>query len=394
MNCIRKAVPALEGAVLLVVCCLGTAFAATTRVSNGDAFRKAVAAAKPGDRILLEPGTYQGVFYFERIKGAPAHPIIIGAADPKRPPIIRGGTEAIHLTSVAHLELRDLVIDGAKVNGLNADDGGSYQNRTHHLTLRNLLVRSTGPSGGGNGIKLSGVDESIVVNCTVEGWPQNGCAIDMVGCHRVQILGCTFRNSSGVGIQAKGGSEDIRIRKCLFDGSGERAVNAGGSTGMSFFRPKPQWFEARNIIVEGCVFIGWRTPIAFVGIDGGVFRYNTVYRPKRWALRILQETVAPGFVPSRNGVYSDNIVVFRSDEMVDAVNIGPNTAPSTFRFARNLWYCIDSPGRSKPSLPTAEKDGIYGKDPLLKDPSRGDFGVRQGSPAAKIGAHALPNGQK
>jgi len=98
-------------------------------------------------------------------------------------------------------------------------------------------------------------------------------------------------------------------------------------------------------------------------------------------------------VPSRNGVYSDNIVVFRSDEMVDAVNIGPNTAPSTFRFARNLWYCIDSPGRSKPSLPTAEKDGIYGKDPLLKDPSRGDFGVRQGSPAAKIGAHALPNAQ-
>jgi hypothetical protein len=49
--------------------------------------------------------------------------------------------------------------------------------------------------------------------------------------------------------------------------------------------------------------------------------------------------------------------------MVDAVNVGPNTAPSTFRFARNTWYCIDRPERSRLRLPTPETGGIYGVKP-------------------------------
>lgn len=44
----------------------------------------------------------------------------------------------------------------------------------------------------------------------------------------------------------------------------------------------------------------------------------------------------------------------------------PNSSPKSFTFARNWWYCEDAPGKSKPSLlPTAEKDGVYGKDPKL-----------------------------
>ena len=95
-------------------------------------------------------------------------------------------------------------------------------------------------------------------------------------------------------------------------------------------------------------------------------RFNTIYDPGRWALRILQETKEPGFVPSRRGVFTDNIIVFRSDAWASGgVNIGPGTAPETFEFARNVWFCRDAPQRSKPTLPTPERDGTYGSDPQL-----------------------------
>lgn len=378
-------------ATATVLCLAVSASRSAVVVKDADSFRKAVAAAGPSAKILLAPGTYQGVFYFAGLRGAPGHPILIAGADPQRPPVIRGTSEGIHLTSVNHVELRSLIVEGASINGINIDDGGDYSKRSRYVVLRNIRVLGTGASGGGNGIKLSGVDDFTLINCTVQGWPRNGCAVDMVGCHDGRIQDCVFRNGGMVGIQAKGGSERILVRGCRFDGTAERGVNIGGSTGMQFFRPKPQGFEARSIRVEGCVFTNCKTPVAFVGADQSVFRYNTVYRPGKWALRILQETVRPDFLPCRNGLYTANVIVFRSDEMAVAANVGPNTAPSTFRFSRNLWYCLDEPARSKPSLPTPESDGIYGKDPMLRDPEKGDFRVRAGSPAASIGAHAVPD---
>ena len=39
------------------------------------------------------------------------------------------------------------------------------------------------------------------------------------------------------------------------------------------------------------------TPVAFVGVDGATVRHNTIYRPRRWGLRILQENRAAGLRP-------------------------------------------------------------------------------------------------
>jgi len=75
--------------------------------------------------------------------------------------------------------------------------------------------------------------------------------------------------------------------------------------------------------------------IAFVGVDGANVHHNTIYQPTRWVMRILQENGNENFVPSRNGRFANNIVVLRSDEMGEVVNIGANTAPSTFKFSDN-----------------------------------------------------------
>ena len=142
--------------------------------------------------------------------------------------------------------------------------------------------------------------------------------------------------------------------------------------------------------MEDNIFDGCLAPVAFVTLDGdAVVRNNTIYQP-RWALRILQETTSPEFVPSRNGVFEDNIIVFHSEKWATGgVNIGPGTAPETFRFARNVWYCEDRPELSRPDLPAKEVDGLVGQNPLLRAPDKGDFRLQEGSPAAGRGAMAL-----
>jgi len=371
----------------------------TVRDTNG--LRQALASARPGARILLAPGRYEGGIFFANLRGAPGRPILVAGADPKNPPVIAGGETGLQLTNPAYLELRDLTFTGANANTLNIDDGGDYDQSAHHITLRRLRIAGMveGP-GNRDGIKLSGVADFRVEDCRVENWGSAGQGIDLVGCHRGMFANCVIRHRTsedGVGIQMKGGTSDIVVRGCRFYRAGARAVNIGGSTGLEFFRPplategSGPHAEARNVRVEGCTFVGGAAAVAFVGVDGATVRFNTIYRPQRWALRILQETRAPGFVPSRGGKFTDNLIVFRKGEWAEGgVNIGPGTAPQTFTFARNVWYCEDEPARSRPTLPAPETSGVYGKDPLLRDPESGDLRVRPGGPAASVGAHALP----
>lgn len=367
-------------------------------VRNADEFRRAVNQATPGTRVLLAPGTYPGGFFFSDLRGETNQPIVIAAANPAHPPIIEGGGTGLHLTRPASVELHGLVIRNMTMNGLNIDDGGSSETPAHHLLLHGLRVSDVGPGGNHDCIKLSGVQDFQVEQCHIENWGTGGgSGIDMVGCHRGLIQSNLFRHTDtagSTGVQAKGGTSKINVRQNRFENAGGRAVNIGGSTGLQFFRPplKPgeTHSEARDIQVEGNTFIGGGAAVAFVGVDGARVRFNTIYHPQRWAVRILQETRAPGFVSSRNGEFTDNLVAFDSRDWVEGgINIGSATAPKTFTFARNWWYCLDEPARSRPRLPLQEAEGVYGEDPLFRDAAQGDVRLQPGTPASKVGAEGL-----
>jgi hypothetical protein len=378
-----------------------TPLAPSVTVSNAAEFRAAVTAAQPGIRILLAPGIYPGGFYFSSLRGTSNSPIVIAALDPQRPPVIQGGANGIQLSDPGWVELHGLIFSGATGNGLNIDDGGSFDTPAHHLLLRGLRVTDVGPQGNRDGIKLSGVVDFRVEQCTLERWGTGGSAIDMVGCHRGMIESNLFRHTPAAaatganGVQTKGGTQDVTIRRNRFEDAGARSVNLGGSTGLEFFRPPLQsgeeHAEAKDILVEGNTFVGSTAPVAFVGVERAVVQYNTIYRPERWVLRILQETTVAGFVPCRNGQFTDNIVAFHSSQWSSGgVNIGPNTAPATFRFARNWWYCLDDPSRSGPTLPVPEVGGVYGQSPQFRDAVHGDLRLQPESPAGDVGAEAMP----
>jgi Right handed beta helix region len=350
-----------------------SAAAEEMRVSDSDGLRVAFQNAKPGTRIVLAGGSYTGGVHAANVHGEANKPIVIAAADPKNPPVFNGGKVGMHLSNPVYVELDGLVFRGQSGNGLNIDDGGNTpENPTVGITLRRLSFHDIGSRGNEDAIKLSGIGRFHVADCTIERWGTGGgSGIDMVGCHEGLIEGNTLRHGDApncTGIQCKGGSSQITIRQNVFENAGGRAVNIGGSTGLEFFRPKlkdgAEHSEARNIIVENNRFVGSMAAMAFVGVDGATVRRNTIERPGRWAIRILQENKAPGFVPSRNGEFTDNVVIFDSARWSEGgVNIGGGTAPETFKFARNWWYCADRPDRSLPKLPAAEVDGVYGRDP-------------------------------
>ncbi len=372
-----------------LACCEEQATPRIVSVSSRDELVTTVQNADPGTKVLIAPGEYRGGMNFSGLHGTKGTPIVLAALDPENPPVFVGGASCIHLTSSSYVELHHLILSKATGNGLNIDDGGSATRPSHHIVLRGLQVRDVGPRGNRDGVKLSGVDKFSIEGCSVERWGDSGSAIDMVGCHEGAIENCDFRyrgDISGNGVQTKGGSSDITIKRCRFENAGSRAVNIGGSTGTDYFRPRSPGYEAKNITVEDCIFIGSMAPIAFVGVDGAKVRYNTIYRPKRWAVRILQESQGAEFVPCRNGSFTNNLIAFRSDEVGTVINVGAGTAAKTFSFAKNHWFCIDSPRLSdRLGLPVVETASCYGQDPKFVDANKKDLRLMSASPVRDAG---------
>jgi hypothetical protein len=341
--------------------------------------QKATENATPGLQVLLLPGTYPGGLHLSRLQGTASHPIRIASEDRAQPAILSGGGTGIQLSDPAYLVLEDFIIEECTSNGLNIDDGGSYDTPAHHLVLRRMHIRKIGPTGNRDGIKLSGVDHFLVDSCVVDQPGDGGSAIDMVGCHDGIFFQNTLTNFASSGIQAKGGSQRILIYANRFEG-GARAINMGGSTGMQFFRPLDASAEASHITVWANLFLANQAPIAFVGCENGLFAHNTILHPTKWVARILQENNHAQMIQCRNNVFVNNVVVF--DQQVQVfVNVGGNTHPDTFVFARNLWYHDANPAFRTPNLPVIEIAPIPTGNPLFKDIDVGDYSLSLSSPA-------------
>lgn len=341
------------------------------------------------DSILLAPGKYRGGIYIHSISGQADKPITIRGTDPKNPPIFSGGgSQAIHMADCSHITLAHIKVQGYSSNGINIDDGGSFETPSHHIVVENVTILNTGPTGNHDALKMSGVDEFVVRNCRFEGW--GGSGIDMVGCHNGKVTDCAFVGKKGYsqsnGIQLKGGTAKVVVETCLFKNAGHRSINLGGSTGLQFFRPKVGDYEATDITIAGNRFIGSMAPIAWVTARGGHVHHNTIILPEKWILRILQETKNTKFKPCRDGIFENNLVIYDSRVNV-FVNVGARTAAATFTFRENGWHQVD--GSKKPVLPAQEQNGIYNVKLSVDLQSQKQGVVKiQDSRLGDIGAHS------
>jgi hypothetical protein len=354
---------------------------------------RALQHVRPGDAIRLLPGVHAPGTSLRGTAGRSDAPVWLGGVAGEARPTIKGGSVGIQLSKVRYLVLENIEIIGATGNGINCDDGGEYanSNATRHLVCRNVAIRDIGTGRNNDGLKLSGVNDYFVLDCEFTRMSAGGSGIDQVGCHQGVIARCTFADAQGHGgnaIQCKGGSEDIEIRQNRFINAGGRAINIGGSTGFQFFRPPLSTnapnFEAKNIRVVANLFRGSDAPTAFVGAVESLVANNTIIEPRRWVLRILHETVSKdgyAFLPSGQSEFVNNILYFDRSQISTPVNVGANTDAASFHFAHNLWYAINQPRQSRPSLPTAETAGIYGMHPKFSNPAGTDFTLTSDSPA-------------
>lgn len=344
-----------------------------------------IRAATPGTLVLVHAGTYAGTVYLENVNGTELAPIWLRGEDGAVLDATGQG-EAMHVSSSSYFVIEHLELFGAQVNGLNIDDGGILDSPAHHVVLRDLFVHDIGTGGNNDCIKLSGLDDFFVLDSRIARC-NAGDGVDQVGCHRGLLRGNHFSELGGGGIQMKGGSSDTLVHGNWFEDVASRGINAGGSTGLAFFRPPTASFEAARLTIESNVFVRVGATsgaaIAFVGCDGCRFIHNTVVDPQTWVARILQETVDARFVPCRNGLFANNLIVFDTADLRTFVNVGPDTAPETFTFASNLWFARDDPSFTGPGwsdglLP--EMDSIIQEDPRLPDPP--------GAPCTSVAAAA------
>lgn len=375
--------------IALIFCLsISNTFGQEKRVSDNNQLRQALREAGPGSTIVVEKGEYQGGLFAESLRGTAEKPVTIRAADATNRPVFRGGNSGWHLSGVSHLTIDGIVIEGARGNGLNIDDGGGKGSGSHHIMLRNIEVRDIGTMGGNlDGIKLSGLDDFQVERCRVVNWGSSGSGIDMVGCHRGEIRECFFKatgENQGTGVQAKGGSAQVAVRGCRFENAGSRAVNIGGSTGLPFFRPANAAYEAKDIEVSDSVFIGSHAPVVFVGVDGAKVSDNTIYNPGKYVVRILQESRDPRFVPCRGGIFENNLVVYDPARVSMSTNVGQGTDPKTFLFRGNAWASMAGRGRIRHEIAVTDDKTLARV--AFEDEAAGDLRIKSGSQGSMAGA--------
>jgi hypothetical protein len=356
--------------IFLIGCAFSTSLlnASTLLVGPGQPYanpQQAAGAAQPGDTILITVGEYRGTYWIENLKGTESAPIVIRGVDSAMVRFV-GGTESMHFSDCAYLVIENMTVTGQTGNGMNIDDGGSFETPTHHIVIRSVAFDSMNASGNNDMLKLSGLDDFEITNCSFTRGAAGGSGIDMVGCHRGRIVGNTFTSLGSNAIQAKGGTQFIAILRNSFTNAGQLAVNLGGSTGLQFFRPLDAPFEAADLFVGANIFRGSVAPIAYVGCTRVAVINNTIIDPERWVFRILQETVDPTrFVVCGNNIFANNIVIHTSG-IATQVNIGSNTDPASFTLQNNLWYNSSDPSRSQWSSPQlTQSASLYGLDPQL-----------------------------
>jgi hypothetical protein len=338
----------------------------SVNVKDSSELRTAVLNAVPGDMIVIEQGFYKEGFSIDGLSGTEDLPIIISGKDLQNPPVFSGIGECFKLRSCSYIKLANIKIADFSSNSINIDDSGKNKMPSHHIILDNISIFDTGKGGNQDSIKISGADNFIIKNCSLNGW--GGSGIDMVGCHRGIVEYCLIQGKTNLrnknGIQIKGGSSYILVQNNVFLNCGTRALNIGGMTGKRYFRPFGVDYEAKNIIVAGSKFIGGEAHIAWVTSINTYVHHNIFYLPEKFVGRILQETKDKKFVTCQKGLFEKNLVV--TDPRVNTYfNVGVGTSPETFVFRGNAWYRFGS--EEKPFLPVRESDGVYNVYPDLAD---------------------------
>jgi hypothetical protein len=249
MNVIRRATRAyyLNARVLALALVLGltgtglmatAAFATAPTVSTATQLTAALAAAQPGQTIVLADGVYVGNFV-AKAQGSSTSPITITGS---RDAILSTGSTSSgaaltvtadfwHLTGfgvtsslrgVVLLDADNTVIDGVEVATVGAE-GVTIGDGSRDVIIRRSLVRNTGLTNAANG-------DGIAVGTPYGQWAAvTGSATTPDRSYRAIIENNEIRDTAGEAIDVREGTRDTQIRGNTLTNAGYSGQNGADS---------------------------------------------------------------------------------------------------------------------------------------------------------------------
>ena len=211
-------------------------------VATADELHAALADAKPGDRIVLAPGTYQNdvwkgnwAAFFSEASGTAALPITICSADPEDPAVICGVTQenkiALHIMG-EYWNIENIIACEA--------GKGIVLDKASHSTITGCEVYNIGSEG----IHLrDNTSRCLIENCCVHDCgtvsPQYGEGIYIgsakgteeygFDCHYNTVRNCRISNVGADCVDIKEYTLGTLVEDCTFDGSGIQGKNGADS---------------------------------------------------------------------------------------------------------------------------------------------------------------------
>jgi hypothetical protein len=120
--------------VYIILGVFGNLSARDITVHNSTELLNALQKAPDTDTFLLAPGEYTGGIYVRDISGRKDAPVTIRGTDPNNPPVFsKGGSQAIQMADCNYITFAYIRVTGYPGNGINIDDGGSFETPSHHI---------------------------------------------------------------------------------------------------------------------------------------------------------------------------------------------------------------------------------------------------------------------
>ena len=141
---------------------------------NPSNYQRFIRHLRPGDTLLLAPGTYEsrrgapGLPFF-RVHGTPEAPIVVSGPESGPPAILIGQSShnTVRFSNASYITIRNLEIDGRNRGG----DGIKAQGIAHHITIENVKIRGVGNEQNTVGISTNGGTtwNWAIRNCVIQG---------------------------------------------------------------------------------------------------------------------------------------------------------------------------------------------------------------------------------
>jgi Right handed beta helix region len=378
---------------------VATANTATINVpADQPTIQDAINAASDGDTVSVSPGTYTENIDFD---GKAIQ--VVSAQGPSMTTI--DGNQAGPTVAFVSGESSSSVLSGFTItNGLAFwessvlpyDDGGGIVIESSSPTISGNVITGNGACDGGGGIYV-GFAAPLIKNNVISHNTQSGCSggvggggIELGGAGAAQVIGNQIMNNSwtsgdGGGIAMNAAGTPL-IENNLIEGntaSGVEPAALGG--GIAMYNDSDPAI-VQNVIINNTADLGAGVSVSVpYGSMGPVLVNNTIANNS--ATQSASAVYTTGF-DSGSEFYNTLMI---SSGTTNAVTCDTTYSTTSPIFDNNDGFSGGAAAFAGSCSGVAGSSGNISADPLLNNPSAGDYTLQYASPAVDAGLNSAPD---